>query len=216
MRHMKELGAGAVRSHHPGAQRDAFGTSLDQEGGRAVAKKDAGVGVVVGQVMRYRIAGDEQHALGGPGGDEAQRRDKAQNAARAGRVEVKGGYGPQLQGMRDSGAARAQGIIRGKGGADQAVGPERRGVAKGLAGGAHPQGGGGFARTGDMPRGYSTAGTNPFRIDPQLLSQLLIVQYYGRKCLRVARDPESGSLQRKGSLLLHGCFMIAPECPFSR
>jgi hypothetical protein len=130
MRHMKELGAGAVRSHHPGAQRDALGTSLDQESGRAIAKKDAGVGIVVGQVMRHRIAGDQQHALRGPGGDEAQRRDQAQNAARAGRVEVKGGYGPQLQGMRDSRTAGAQRVIRGKGGADQAVRPERRGIRR--------------------------------------------------------------------------------------
>jgi len=41
-----------------------------------------------------RIAGDKQHALDGPGGDEAQGRDQAQDAARAGCVEVKGGYWP--------------------------------------------------------------------------------------------------------------------------
>ena len=81
--------------------------------------------VVVGQMMRNRIAGDEEHTFRRPGGDEAQRRDQAQNAARAGRIEVKGGYRSQFQGMRYSGTARAQRVIRRERRANQAVRPER-------------------------------------------------------------------------------------------
>ena len=50
---------------------------------------------------------------------------------------------------------------------------------------------------------YSAARPNPFRIDPQLQSQLYIFQYCRGKCLSIASDPESGLLQRKGSWLLH-------------
>src|SRR5450755_2070388 len=105
--------------------------------------------------------------------------------------------------MGNGGTAWAEGVIGGEGGADEAIGAEGGGVGEGLAGGAHSQSSGRFAGARDKPRLYAAARANPFGIDAQLDCKLFIFQRGRRKGLGIASHPEAGSLQRKGSMLLH-------------
>ena len=51
------------------------------------------MGVVIGQMVGDGVAGHQQDALGGAGGDEAEGRNQAENTAGASCVQVEGGDG---------------------------------------------------------------------------------------------------------------------------